>query len=156
MVQSKGWDTYVQHPPNYCPQIVKEFYSSISEVGVGDDEEIVEEDDERLTPWQCVLSAVKLSREDQADAIVEKELGLILYLRKKKAHQVLPASVPPIGNPVISEEEAVVRIAIERSLKESAYKKAKKEDPKGKQKVDGSMYPHFTTKPRFHAFYSLV
>ncbi|KAK4834195.1 hypothetical protein QYF36_018648 [Acer negundo] len=43
----------------------------ISEVGVGDDEEIVEEDDERLTPWQCVLSAVKLSREDQADAIVE-------------------------------------------------------------------------------------
>ena len=69
-------------------------------------------------------------------AELRTELRVSPYCRQKKTRPVPSSRSRPIGGPVISEEDAQMRIALERSLKEQADREAA--SSRGKEKLPGS------------------
>ena len=69
-------------------------------------------------------------------AELRTDLHVSQYTRQKKAYPFPPEHPRPTGGPVISEEEAQMRMAMERSLKEQAEREAR--TSKGKGKMSGS------------------
>ncbi|KAK3198721.1 hypothetical protein Dsin_022136 [Dipteronia sinensis] len=70
-------------------------------------------------------------------AELKKELNLIPYSKRRKQSTAPPTSALPRGGPVISEEEAVVRLVMKRSLQEVEDRAAS--GTKGKEMLHGSI-----------------